>query len=123
MFGAQAKYDLREGFPLDPNHPVRLLRRHYRPGSVGDQPVSGIGYALRIGPLKYIEAKFERRSELYNLASDPDESFDLSPFAGDVLDRMRAQLHGWLEANEREELAEEIEEEDKRRLEAMGYVQ
>lgn len=111
------------GMPLDPNHPVRLLRRHYRPGRIGGRSVSGLGHALRIGPFKYVEARFEGRSELYNLETDPLEAFDLAPFAGDVRDRMQTQLRVWLEANRGDKLTQEISGKDALRLEALGYVE
>ncbi|MBN1826020.1 MAG: sulfatase-like hydrolase/transferase [Candidatus Eisenbacteria bacterium] len=75
-------------------------------------------FGVQDGDWKYIEAP---KPELYNLAADPGETENLF-----MLERSRARemqdfVDEWKPSEEREE--EEIDEETRERLEAIGYIQ
>jgi arylsulfatase A len=61
---------------------------HYYPTT---SPVS----ALRQGDLKLIDYFDGPRTELYNLASDPDESDDLAARQPELASKLRARMHFW----------------------------
>jgi arylsulfatase A-like enzyme len=84
-----------EEAPLDPDHPVYLERRHYRPQRVGGFDVRGEMLALRSGRWKYIEAPDEGTRELYDLEADPGEVENLFQREPDRANALAAELQAW----------------------------
>jgi arylsulfatase A-like enzyme len=91
---------------------------------VGGQVIRGLEFALRRGTWKYIEARGENRYELYDLGSDPGETKNVIESQPAVRARMADALERWV----RREFArgarrQNISDEDRKRLEALGYIQ
>ena len=109
---------------LDPLHPVFFERRFYSPGRVGNFDVSGEKFAVRSGRWKFIVAKEEGTTELYDLTSDPGERLNLALRDADVSERMRRMIDRWYTINtpEARVQAEEIDEADLAGLRSLGYV-
>lgn len=107
---------------LDPRRAIHLHRRHYVPGMLGNIPVAGEKFGLRLGPWKYIEGEEEGTRELFNLDDDPGERvnrFDSSP---DVAERLRTSLQAWKDAFDRNRMPGSVSPEDRERLRALGYT-
>lgn len=115
---------LEDGAALDPERPVFLHRRHYEPGRIGNIPVAGEKFGVRIGPWKYIEGEEERTRELFNLEDDPGELVNVYETSHAVGDELRARITAWKtdyarETGDRPDLSPE----DRERLRALGYVE
>jgi arylsulfatase A-like enzyme len=109
---------------LDPQRPVYLHRRHYEPGTVGETPVSGEKFGIRIGPWKYIEGTAEGTRELFNLQDDPGERVNLYDPARPELGELARRLEQWKADLGGDAFAPpRLTQEDDQRLRALGYVQ
>lgn len=115
---------LLEGATLDPRRAIFLHRRHYEPGRVGEIPVAGEKFGVRVGPWKYIEGAQEGTRELFNLEQDPGERINLyEPSRPEVLE-LQARLADWRAAYERQNVARPaLSDQDRERLRSLGYVQ
>jgi hypothetical protein len=81
--------------------------------------------ALTLWPLKWI-ASSDGRDELYDLSRDPGESRDLSTARPEAAERLRALLDERLSSGPDHEdapLAPPVGDEERRELEALGYVE
>lgn len=115
---------LEDGTSLDPGRAVFLQRRHYEPGQVGNIPVAGEKFGVRVGAWKYIEGEDEGTRELFNLEEDPGESVNRYDTSRTVAYELRARIAAWKaicarDTGERPDLSPE----DLERLRALGYVE
>jgi choline-sulfatase len=110
---------LRGEAELDPEHPVRLFRRHYADRGDRGAP-KGVQYGVRVGEWKYIERPDEGAPELYDLRADPTERRNLIRNRPEVAARLSPLLVRWGE-DAAESVALSPEEEE--RLRALGYVE
>ncbi len=109
---------------LEENRPVFLHRRHYSPKKEGGVWVSGAKLGVRLGRWKLILGPEERTFELYDLEADPDEEHNRYHEEPETVARMTGILKSWRDLVAREGEGEyELSEEDRRRLEALGYTE
>ena len=107
---------------IEPERSLVLERREFTSGRVGDVPVKGELLALRRGRWKYIEAPEEQRYELYDLREDPRERNDLRETQPAIAGQLAAELARWRAATPAAAAAGPVSPEDRKRLEALGYV-
>jgi len=110
------------GAELDPLQPVFLQRRLYEVESLRGVPVRGAKLAVRVGPLKYLEAQAEGTRELYDLSADPGELSNLATTRVGDVKRLQAVLVQWLSRTPQAN-AGGVSQDDAERLRALGYVQ
>ena len=108
---------LRGEADLDPEHPVQLFRRHYKPRGALPFP-RGVQHGVRVGEWKYIERPDEGEPELYNLRTDPGEQRNAIRDAPEVAERLSALIDRDTETPELDLSPEEAE-----RLRALGYIE
>jgi arylsulfatase A-like enzyme len=101
---------------------VVLERREFSTDRVGTLQVSGEQLALRRGRWKYIEAPEEQRRELYDLTEDPGERNDLHQREPAIAQQLAAELARWRAETPVAAAAGPVSPEDRKRLEALGYV-
>jgi hypothetical protein len=92
--------------------------------SMAERPV----FAVREGRYKLVHSVRDGRSELYDLASDPDERNDLADGEPLRVEFHRQALYRWLERLDRPRPGRAptpvpLSEEDRAALRALGYVQ
>jgi arylsulfatase A-like enzyme len=110
---------------LDAERPVHLYRRHYS----GDDGVEGVyaegeKFGLRRGRWKLIEGPEEGTLELFDLESDPEERTNLAEQEPERTARMRGEIEAWRGSHTRTDGADVLlSEEDRARLEALGYAE
>lgn len=102
--------------------PIFLQRRHYEPGEIEGVRVAGEKFGIRTSRWKYLEAPDEGTRELYDLVADPGETRNQEPTRPAVAAGLREQLAAWRDEPARRPTAP-VSEEDRRRLEALGYVE
>ncbi len=107
---------------IEPERSLVLERREFTSGRVGNVPVKGELLALRRGRWKYIEAPEEQRYELYDLRNDPRERNDLRETQPAIAGELAAELARWRAATPAAAAANPVSPEDRKRLEALGYV-
>jgi choline-sulfatase len=114
---------LRGEASLDPDHPVRLFRRHYAEREGRERP-RGEQDGVRLGRWKYIERPSEGEPELYDLEADPGERRNLIHWRPDVADRLAPLLatrpSGLDEGGAK---PAGLSDEEEERLRALGYVE
>ena len=110
---------------LDPERPVHLYRQWYpRASVVRSARVHGQQFGIRVGPWKYIEGDRDGRRELYDLSRDPGELHNRIDEAPERHATLRARLQAFRAANPRPGgPLPELSDEDRARLEALGYVE
>ena len=110
---------------MDPESPIWLYRRHYKPGDeVDGVEVQGEQWALRRGRWKLIVGESQGVLELYDLLSDPGEENNLASERKEVAVRLQAELESWIaEQPKASAPVEPMDLEVRRRLEALGYVE
>ncbi len=109
---------------LDPEREVYLQRRFLGTGMVQGFEIKGEKLGLRKGSWKYIEARGEGTYELYNLARDPAETSNLYSKQPEVSQELATLLRTWYESTPSGTGEEqEIGEEDREKLRALGYTE
>lgn len=105
------------------DEPVFLYRRLYEPGELSDgTSVVGEQFGVREGSFKLIEAPEEGTIELYDLATDPKERENLADRHPERVAHLRQLLDAWKTRSERVRgPARPLTDEEKARLEALGY--
>jgi arylsulfatase A-like enzyme len=116
---------LRGDAELPTDRPVYLLRRHYKEGVLeGQIPVKGTKLGLRYGDWKYIVGTDDGSVELFDLASDPGERNNLRDELPEKVEELAAHLEDWMRVHGRTwPVPDELSDQDRRRLEALGYVE
>lgn len=110
---------------LDPERSVWLYRRHYS----GDEELEagqavGEAWGLRRGRWKLIWGEEQDQLELYDLETDPEEKVDLALERADQAASLKAELQAWLASQPASRASDVLlDEEARRRLEALGYVE
>jgi choline-sulfatase len=107
---------------FEPERSLVLERREFTSELVGKVPVKGELLALRRGRWKYIEAPEEQRHELYDLREDPRERNDLREREPAIAAQLAAELARWRLATPAAAATSPVSPEDRKRLEALGYV-
>lgn len=120
--GASLVDALRGGAGPARERSVLLERREFTSERVGTIPVKGEKLAVRRGPWKYIEAAAEERFELYDLSKDPTERKNVRSEEPIVAQELAAELQAWRAQTPRAEAAGSVSPEDRKRLEALGYI-
>ena len=114
---------LRGGAGLDPDRPVYLYRRRFETERLEGIRLQGEQYGIRVGKWKYIESPELGRVELYDLERDPRELENLFSSRADDGERIARRLAEWKRTHERTGGEAEVSEDDRLRLEALGYVE
>ena len=110
---------LRGEAELGPERPILLVRRHYEPGIIDGVRVNGVQLAVRQGRWKYIEGAAFRVRELYDLERDPGERVNRFREEPGVARRLAALLAPL----RRSKRVPRLDEDTRRGLEALGYVE
>ena len=90
-------------------------------------PFLGSIRAIRVGPWKYLVWE-SGREELFNIADDPAETTNLIDRRIDIADSMRERLAGWIAASrpyaagDTAGSPDAVEEDARRKLRALGYI-
>jgi arylsulfatase A-like enzyme len=115
---------LGEDTAADGERPVHLYRRRYAGGEVAEGVhARGEQFGLRLGRWKLIDAPEEETVELYDLEVDPQEQHDLARSEPERVESMREHLQQWRRENTRAgAAAPPLSDEERARLEALGYV-
>jgi len=108
----------------DEERAIHLYRRFYAEGVTDGIYAKGEKFGIRVGRWKLIEGPDEGTVELFDLSTDPMETRNLAPDRSEIVRSMTLRLQAWRRENEsvREELPA-ISDEDRARLEALGYVE
>ncbi len=104
-------------------HPVFLERRHFDPASKFGKMVPKSQFGIRRGHLKYIWAPEEGDEELYDLGRDPDELVDVTILHPDAVQEDRKLIEEWRRGESKEHHQQRVDEETRKKLEALGYIQ
>jgi arylsulfatase A-like enzyme len=108
---------------LDPERPVFLQRQHYD-GSDPKLGARGEKFAVRHGRWKYIHGLEEGTFELFDLVDDPDERQNLQARLPERVEALGEEIEAWRKRYARAVgPPAAVSEEDRRRLEALGYTQ
>lgn len=119
--------------PLDPDRPIFLQRRSYASREVRGVFVAGPMTAIVKGGTKYLETPLEEREELYDLVEDPAELRNLLSGASDAGETearslpppahaLAGELAEWRTRHAGRAENAEVDEESRRALRALGYV-
>lgn len=108
---------------LDPLRPIFLQRRQYDREIDLGMPVRGEKFGVRMGPLKYLDAKAEQTQELYDLPADPGELKNLFRTRKRDAKPLIDAMHSWLARPVTAPPPGKVSEDAAKRLEALGYVQ
>jgi arylsulfatase A-like enzyme len=110
---------------LDPDRPIYLHRRHYDGSPVGPEKLwaKGEKYGIRVGHWKYIEGMDEGTRELFDLQEDPGERHNRVREEPEKAAELSARIAAWRESLGRNRTRGTLSEEDRRGLEALGYVE
>lgn len=124
--GASLAPALRGEANLDPDRPVYLFRMNHEPNvklSALGTPirVHGEGYGIRMGPWKYLEEPVLGRRELFHIGKDPGEQRNLLLSRPLTADRLAKRLEQW-RGQEREVAPLDLSPDERRALEALGYL-
>jgi arylsulfatase A-like enzyme len=121
--GGRSLVELLGGEASSAERPVYFYRRHYEGAMVGRVWAEGEKFGVRDGRWKYTRGSGSKSEELYDLDADPAERNNLLDSRRDVAERLAEQLDVWLRSVSRPDSAEALlSEEDRARLEALGYV-
>ena len=86
--------------------------------------VEGERWALRRGDWKLITGNLHEKAELYDLASDPHERMNVIELHPDRVVEMQAQIDEWRRVSRSHtDAGGELSDEDRARLQALGYVE
>ncbi len=109
----------------DSERPIYLYRRHYEPGELtGGIYAAGEKFGIRVGRWKLIEGPDEKSLELFDLESDPGELSNLAASEPKHVERLRLRLSEWRRRHTRDDAEPvDLSEEDRARLQALGYVE
>ena len=121
--GRSLAASLRGDEPLDPDRPIYLYRRHFDAEYADGTYVKGRQFGIRWGRWKYIDASDQGRTELFDLASDPQERTDRSRSDADQAARLAEKLTEWRRSHTSDPAIREISDGDREALEALGYIE
>jgi arylsulfatase A-like enzyme len=121
--GRSLAASLRGEGPLDPDRPIYLQRRHFDAEYADGIYVKGRQFGIRWGHWKYIDASDQGRTELYHLATDPQERVDRSRSDPEQAARLAEKLTAWRAGGAEARPVETLSEGDRKALEALGYVE
>jgi arylsulfatase A-like enzyme len=109
----------------DPERPVYLYRRPYEGGEVAEGiHARGEKFGVRVGQWKLIEGPEEQTLELFDLEADPGETRNLVAEEPERTVELTDLLRDWRQQHRSSAPAPgPISEEDRARLEALGYVE
>ena len=108
---------------LDPNRSVFLQRRHYESSEVSGRHVRGEKFAVIRGRDKLIFAPEEENTELYDLTADPGELTNLAESRPEAVQELMALLLQWQRRfKPSDDAVELLDDETRRALRALGYV-
>jgi arylsulfatase A-like enzyme len=107
-----------------PDRPIYLYRRHYDGEALADGIyVKGEQFGLRMGRWKLIVGPEEASTELFDLAADPQERVNLAEREPERVAALRRHLTLWRQTHTRDgPAAAPLSNEDRKRLEALGYA-
>lgn len=112
---------------LKRGRPIYVYRQLYPlPGVVRGTRVVGEQFGIRVGRWKYIEGTEDGVRELYDLTKDPGELRNLADEAPDERRHLAQRLDGWEAGLKKHSLrasAPRPSREDRRKLQALGYLQ
>jgi len=111
---------------LDPAHgtdrTVFMERRHYAGPVYDGVSVIGSKFGIRDGNLKYVWAPEESTEELFDLTTDPNELNNIADRYPEPSARLQSLIKEWKEQQGFETPTQTIDEETKKKLEALGYT-
>jgi choline-sulfatase len=108
---------------LNKNRPIFLHRRHYNNKVVSKTWLNGEKFGIRVGKYKYIVGKDENTTELFDLSLDPNELSNLHDLFPERSAELETRLQKWKKENTRKSTEQNtISDEDRKRLETLGYV-
>ena len=117
---------LLSGDALAEERPIYFYRRHYDGAMVGRVWAEGEKFGLREGRWKYTRGSESQHEELYDLDADPAERDNLADSRRDVAEVLAERLEAWRTSVSRPHSTaaplSAPSEEDRARLEALGYV-
>jgi arylsulfatase A-like enzyme len=114
---------LHEGATPPGDRPIFLVRRYYEGKKVAGHVLRGRKYGIVQERWKYLEAAEELPSrELYDLVADPGELVDLAAARPEVCTELSRLLAAWRDGAGGEAPAPELDDADRLRLRALGYV-
>jgi arylsulfatase A-like enzyme len=110
---------------LEPERPIFLYRRHYEGEEIAEGiRVKGEKLGMRVGRWKLIDGPEEESLELFDLEADPEERVNLAEREPERVAGMRLRLRRFREAQARGDARPvPLSDEDRKRLEALGYVE
>jgi len=108
---------------LNKNRPIFLQRRPYNNKVVSNTWLNGEKFGIRVGKYKYIVGKDENTTELFDLSMDPHELSNLYDALPEKAAELETRLEKWKKENTRQSTEQNIiSDEDRKRLETLGYV-
>jgi arylsulfatase A-like enzyme len=108
---------------LNKNRPIFLHRRHYNNKVISNTRLNGEKFGIRVGKYKYIVGKDENTTELFDLSMDPNELSNLHDALPEKSAELETRLEKWKKENVRQSAEQNIiSDEDRKRLETLGYV-
>lgn len=110
-----------DGASIDPERLIFLQRREYAESVVSGREVRGEKLGVRGGKWKYIEAREEGTTELYDLESDPYERKNVAGEHPEAQEKLARAVRDWQDTAKRPALPE-VDPEAEERLRALGYV-
>jgi len=116
------------GSKLDLDRPVYLYRPYFRGAYLPvlyDKKIwlKGEHFAIKAKNWKYIEAQEENTKELFDLNTDPQELNNIYSSFPEKVTELKTRLQKWKKEYTRQSTKQNtISDEDRKRLESLGYV-
>jgi len=116
------------GSKLNLDRPVYLYRPHFRGAYLPvlyDKKIwlKGEHFAIKAKNWKYIEAQEENTKELFDLNTDPQELNNIYSSFPEKVTELKTRLQKWKKEYTRQSTKQNtISDEDRKRLESLGYV-
>lgn len=108
---------------LNENRPIFLHRRKYDNEIVSKIWLNGEKFGIRVGKYKYIVGKDENTTELFDLSRDPHELSNIHNTLPEKSAELETRLQKWKTKNIRQDTEQKtISDEDRKKLETLGYV-
>jgi arylsulfatase A-like enzyme len=106
------------------DNPAFLQRQHYSTQKTPQgREAIGEKLAIRRRDTKYIWAPEEGTEELYDLSEDPNELANIVSSRRETADDMRSMIENWVNTESKQTREQHIDEDSRRKLEALGYIE